>query len=209
MYQSSLIKDPINITREEFINTVFNIGMEYSHGYDTVVSSVILGDMFVKNSNVYTLELAHIVSVLMAKCNEDSGYLSTKKALANVGNKYIIQLEWKILKMFNYSIKFKSFINLFNELILFCSKGYKFQTLSGFFYDLSKEVCINQLLFLNPKAIIIGTVLLYKRKKLKALRMYKERIFKEIIVRICDEYDIELDLFIKTYINIKKNVTTT
>ncbi|MEM2986521.1 MAG: hypothetical protein QXV60_00270 [Nitrososphaerota archaeon] len=195
----------ITIHREEFINIVFNIGLDCSHQYDTIVSSVILGDKFVALKNIgYSVELAHVVSVLLAKYKEDFGYSNTIDAIINTGNRKIIQLEWDVFSSMKYKIYYPSFINIFYILVLFCDPKY---TLGTLFWEISKQVCEDPKLLYstNPKTIVLAVILLYQRGKLKAVRDNKMRMFKELIERLSYEYQVHQTLIIKKYIELKRN----
>ncbi|CAH6419425.1 Hypothetical protein HVR_LOCUS620 [uncultured virus] len=47
MYQRDIPKLPTKITREEFVNEIFNLGHDSNHNYDTMMLAVQVGDYFV------------------------------------------------------------------------------------------------------------------------------------------------------------------
>lgn len=58
MYQRDIQFLPIKITREEFVNIVFDIGLQYCHGYDTIIAAVQIGDKFVSTIKDNTCDIS-------------------------------------------------------------------------------------------------------------------------------------------------------
>lgn len=269
MYQRDIPKLPKTITRDEFVNIVFDLGHRHQHGYDTIVASVQLGDYFVsfkgernpffllsraekrsikdllkKNTQVkgaiynlntdillnspfrekleqkpfmyelvpqiYSTELAYVVTVIMAKSNEDDGYRWTDDAVSDTNNRYVIKMEWEICMLLNFNIKVHNFITLIGHII--CTtlnddeKTHDLSTfkLHSMFFDLSKEICLNRdLLAKDAKVIVIGCILLNQAGKLRAQRTNKERTFREVMMKISREYEVDIGQLLQAYINIK------
>jgi hypothetical protein len=265
MYSYQIPRLPTQISREEFVELVFDLGRENSHGYDTTIASVQLGDYFVSFDGpriphviltfderirvkrdkfreqqalrakgetidmglkariisriiaerpnktfvdeplpqVYSIELAHVVSVILAKYNETIGYRSTKKAISNANNCILLKMEWEIL----YIIDFRPKVYNFISLIGFMTKDEyspKLRRLSSVFWDLSKEVCLNRdLLKANPLTTVMGICLLGRHGKLRATQTNREREFREFMVQIAKEFEIDLSELLRTYIQTR------
>lgn len=288
MYQRDIPRLPIQISREKFVDLVFDIGREYCHEYNSIVASVILGDKFVTYTGprkpfidglsehlsgfrgpsspeiinelvpqIYSEELAHVVTVLVAKHNEDNGYQYTNEAIVDTENRYIVKMEWEIAMIIGFRIdtnnfvtaisyiiwsiyeselnKLKTELNMLKHeqkeykseitisesrtlkskliskklLILVQQKKIQSWYFSSAFWDLSKEICMNpDLLYADPRILIISILLLQKRNKLKAHRVHKERIFFEIMNKLSHELELDLSSILKAYISIKQENTT-
>lgn len=237
MYQRDIPKLPKTITRNAFVNMVFDLGHRYQHGYDTIVASVQLGDYFVSFKGerrpffllsqgekieqppfmyelvpqIYSTELAYVVTVIMAKSNEDDGYQCTDDAVSDTNNRYISKMEWEICTLLNFNIKVYNFITLIGTIILTTLNNNETTddlssfTLHSMFFDLSKEICLNRdLLAKDPKVIVTGCILLHQAGKLRAARTNKERKFHEAMMKISREYELDLDELLNAYIKFKK-----
>lgn len=222
MYQRELSHLPIEITREEFVELAFELGRCYNHGLDTTVAVVQLGDYFVnfqgeRNSfkcdnflepisQIYSVELAHIITVIIAKFNEDFGYRSTKEAIIETGNRYLIKMEYEILRLINFHVVINNFITLIWNLILSVDNNHKLSLSSAFWY-FSKEVCINkELLSKDHRLIVLAVIILHKKGQLKAVKDNRHRIFEEIIIQTSIEYEIESVDILRAYNQMKKGV---
>ena len=154
---------------------------------------------------VYSIELAHVVTVIMGKGNEDhnQGYNSTKQAIINTDNCYVDKMEWELLTLLGFTVKVHNFITIIGALISDEPNTQQLRSLPGVFWDISKEICLNQnLLAQDPRTIIMSIILLARVGKLRALQIYRERKFTEhmqVIARYCD---IKFDDLIRTYIRI-------
>lgn len=261
MYQCDIPKLPTEISRNEFVENVFDIGRKNNHRYDTIIASVMLGDKFVSyegkripyvelnnktfsadsgsddpdellnetfdkiNGNlqlkelidnlvpqIYSLELACVVSLIVAKYNEDSGYRRIRYAITDTNNNYVIKMEWEICILIGFELHINNFITVICEIISKILNQNTFingWNLSLFFWDFSKDICMNEkLLKSNPRTIILGSILLYKMGKLKAARLYKKRIFNEIMIKLAHEYELNLGDILRKYIAIKQNKIT-
>src|SRR3972149_10462552 len=115
MYQRDIPRRPIVINRAQFVDEVFDLGQKYKHGCDTIMNAVEIGDYFVSfigprvpymgpmtegimNSKLgmkeliqdlvpqeYSIELAHVVTIMAAKINEDKGYCYIIEAAIHTG----------------------------------------------------------------------------------------------------------------------------
>lgn len=227
MYQRDIPKFPVKINRREFVNYVFDLGRRYNHGYDTIITSVEIGDKFVsytghRESYVdqkyychdiilnlvpqeYSIELAHVVTVIAAKCNEDFGYERTWSAMADTQNRYVIKMEWEVCMVLGFRVKINNFISAISDIL--CHHHIvDSKILGSVFWDLSKDICMNQeLLNINPVVIIMATILLYKCGKLRAIRSNRERTFLNIMQQVAHEYEVPLIDVLRSYISIKQD----
>jgi len=180
---------PKEITRKDYVELIFEIGYEYS--YETIYTAVELGDKFVEHEQssipqIYSTELAYVVLSLVAKAKEDFNFYCTKTALRETKNSFLINMEWKIGEMFGFCFNSKNFLTLASSLVC-CDKLY-----SGFF-DLTKEVCMNKkLMKTNPRTLLCGILLLIKKRKLKAPKLHRWRLFSSLLMKASYEYEIPL-----------------
>lgn len=207
MYEWDFIKKPDVITRESFVEMVFEIGSSYNHGYDSIIASVQLGDQYIDmTNNIYSSELAHVVTLIIGKFNEDHGCTETRLVLTNTNNKYIVQLENEIYSMIGFHVKIYNFITVIEDLLLSYNENFDPSYYHSLFYDISKDICQDKkLLSLNPRAIIIGIIILYKRGLLKSYKINKQRIFLNFIEKISQEYEVDMYAMLHAYIELKLN----
>jgi len=198
MYVRDIIRSPQKITRNEFVNIIFDIGLNYNYGYDTLIASVQLGDQYIDQdyNNDYTKELAYVCLILTTKLNEDD-YYSTAEAVDELENKYVLVLEWEIFR--TCKIKIKNFMTylgyLTNHEIIF----------GPIFWDLCKDICINKtLLQMNPQTILLGCFLL--NDKLKCIKQYQQRYFLDVIQKLSYNYEVDMSDILKKYIENKNDM---
>lgn len=194
MYVRDIVKVPQKIERDEFVNIIFNVGLNYNYGYDTLMAAVQLGDQHTDKNNDYTKELSYVCLVLMTKLNEDDNY-STHEAVDELENKYVLILEWEIFRTCKIKINnFMTFLGyLTNNEIIF----------GPIFWDLCKDICMNKtLLNMNPQTILLGCFLL--NNKLKCIGTYKQRCFLDIMQKIAYNYELDISNLFKQYIQLKK-----
>jgi hypothetical protein len=222
MYQRDIPKLPIRISRSHFVDEIFYLGIHYQHGYDTIVASVQLGDFFVNYSQprsfcyrpstkdyyvwkdkllatpcpqFYSIELAHVVTVIIAKFNEDYGYINTTNAIINTENRYIVKLEWEICNLIQYHVKIDNFITVMSNYMNLSNRKF-----NSFFLDFSKYICLDpKLLSTNPYILIYCSVYLYQKGKLVPYFIHKENVFINTMTTIIQECDLDPDAFIKEY----------
>lgn len=272
MYSHQILKLPTEISREEFVELVFDLGRVNSHGYDSMIAAVQLGDYFVSfkgprtpyvkltdeekrqvkidkirerqsllaegtpidmgiearvtsriiagrpnktfadepTSQYYSVELAHVVSVILGKYNESNGYRSTKKATSDTNNGIILKMEWEILHMIDFKPKVYNFITIIGFLIKHDEHSPHLTRLSSVFWDLSKEVCLNRsLLEGNPFTIVMAICLLGRTGKLRATHTHRERKFREFMIQVAKECDMDLSDLLRQYIQRMKAQTQT
>lgn len=219
MYERDTPHLPNAITREEFVDHVFDLGLRHYHSYSTCIAAVQLGDQFVTFTGklipfinesfpdnecvpqIYSLELAYITTVILAKYCEDWGYKCTKQAVIDTDNSYVIKMEWEICRMVDFHIKINNFMTVMGELLWDDTKQWH-----PMFWDLSKEVCLNPILLsTRPDVLILGILLLWHNKSLKAMRSYKERIFRDTMICIAHEYEVTLEELLRAYIVAKQS----
>lgn len=266
MYRSSVPHLPVEISREEFVELVFDLGRIHSHGYDTIVASVELGDYFVSFPGprepfieltneekarirtekirakreihllggksdfglearitakiiaartvktfldepvpqIYSIELAHVVSVIVAKYNETAGYRKTTIAMADTENRFIVKMEWELLLLIGYKPKVSNFMTLIGLITNKDQYSREFRHLSSVFWDLSKEICLNrELLNKDPWTLVMGIFLLGRMGKLRALRTNRERKFRQFIVQLAKEFELDLSELLQAYIQAR------
>jgi len=200
LYERDIDRQLCYIERLDFVDYVFKMGVDYDHGYDTIVLSIQIADDYVKSSkNKYSIELAHVVSILSAKYNEDFGYKLIYLAADDTNNHIVYALEKEVYKCINYKITHNKFI-----ILLYIIIGEK--KLHSCFWDILKDICSNEETFklsnINPKVILLGLILLFKNNKLSSIRKNKERIFKEFINIVSHEFEIKPEDFLKSYLNL-------
>lgn len=221
MYNYEKCFEPLEITRNEFIEKIFTLGSENNHGLDSIIESVQLGDLFVNNTKdyipyvynkkigsnnftfidkseqIYSNELAHIVTIIIAKFNEDNGYNNTFRGIMDTSNFYIVKIERDICNIINYTVKI-------NNILTYYYSIFPFQYLNSDFYYIFKDICHNkEILYSNPFTIIISLLLLNKHNKLKSLKYKRFDIFCKFILKL--EYELEStpNIIINELINIK------
>ena len=222
MHQRDIPKLPTKIDRKEFVDIIFDLGLSSMHGYDTIVAAVQLGDKFVSYSGPrisfndiqsgssdidimnqpvpqeYSTELAHVVTIITCKVNEDNGYMDIKEAIYETCNSYVAKIEWEICILFDFNLKVNNFITLIGALV--CHKKDEPITLNSAFYDLSKQICSNlELLNMNPFTVVAGILILAKHGKLRASHDNKERIFSNMMIQLSKEYEVELSDVLREY----------
>ena len=251
MYQRDIPHLPTKISREEFVDHVFELGLRNSHSYESIMVSVQLGDNFVTFSGdrvpfielnreekiiyreerkrrkkipeiihdtsviehilnqrpktfidevvpqVYSIELAHVVTVIVAKANEEFGYKQTCYAVADTCNHYVVKMEWEICILLTYHIKIYTFLSVL------CWE--KRLILRSMFQDLCREICMNYaLLHKDPRVVALAVIILFHRKRLRAIQTSRRRIFHEIMLLIAREYELPVKDILQEYIKLKQ-----
>jgi len=219
MYQWQYPKNPILISRNTFINKVFNLSNQYNHGYDSMVQSVIIADNFISSTEpripyiftdksidsdfnkltpqIYSIELAHVVVLISGKLNEDSGYIKTMSAIYDTNNIYISKMEYELYYISNFNFKIHNFISLLGKLHSILNINLNLGTMC---FDLSKYICKNKsLLFCSPSTIILAIILLHKIHKLSIIKTHKYRIFKLLITNISIIYDLDISIILHSF----------
>ena len=261
MFQRDTPKLPIPVSRGTFVDLVFDLGKENSHGYDTIIAAVQLGDYFVSftgprviyrklmevekikynteklalkrslnlrnldygqkgqiinkileerkptfidepTPQVYSVELAHVVSVIAAKCNEDFSGYRTHEAIFETDNCYVVKMEWEIFSIIGFRLKVYNFITVIGSIIAEIFGVERSPYLGSQFWDISREVALDpKLLEINPQTLVLGMILL--GNKLKALRTHRERIFSKTITNLVQEYELRAEDILQAYIRMK------
>jgi hypothetical protein len=196
LHERDITKPLTLIERNNMIDIIFDIGINNGHHYDAIVLSVQVADIYVDSLDKnYSLELAHVVSVLAAKFNEDHGYKSLLDVTDVIPNHAIFDLEKEVYKALNYTFKF-------NKFVLFIYNVVGNNNLHPSFAYLLKDICYNKhLLHLdNPLLIIIALTILFKNNKLSFIRKYKEHTFIETLLSVSNEYEIKPETLLNKYI---------
>ena len=263
MYQRDVSTLPIEISRDDFVDIIVEIGSIYNHTIETTVAAVILGDYFIsfnsprspyipsnrrkkdvintKNilaqstinnltplptqsvkhvyksrdipfnepiSQIYSIELAHVVTVIAAKYNEDYGYRNIKQACFDTNNYYVVKMEWEICSIIGLHVKIKNFVSLF-AIILEILGINSSKEWHPKFYFICYEICYDKILLnTHPKAILMGILLLFKHNKLplNCIENARRIIFERTMIKISHISDTDISDVIKAYIMMKKNI---
>ena len=122
MYLSNKVTKPNAITYHQFLTILWNLNVEHDHNIITEDISITLAEQYIvfKRLRYYSIELAHVVTIIAAKYNEDgNGYTSIKDAAYELSNSYVYDLEKKVLISSNFNFSCSPFItNLSKMLIL-------------------------------------------------------------------------------------------
>lgn len=145
-YTRNIPKQPVPITRACFVDLIFDLGEQADHSYSSIMAAVELGDAFVNYRGprtpyllraslddqsidaglcespvpqVYSVELAHAVSVIIAKINEDYGYSQTRTAIEDTDNLYTLKIEWEVCLVFDFRIRVNNLMTLMGDLLDF------------------------------------------------------------------------------------------
>jgi hypothetical protein len=232
MYQRDIPHLPIKIDRDQFVEIVFYLGLIHRHGYDTIVASVQLGDTFVSDPKIqlqdtanyeiqstticdqsnqveimnepvpriYSNELAHTVTVIAAKANEDYGYMNIKDAIIDTENSYVLKIEREICVMLNFHVKIHNFITTIGVLLY---DKVQHPLLGSEFWDISKQICMDPVLLkMTPRTLILGLIILFRHKKLRASHDNRKRIFTDTMMQISKEYELDLSDVLKEYVSL-------
>lgn len=242
MYQREIAKLPTEISREDFVEKIFDLGFDQNHEYDTIMLAVQIGDFFVKYDGhriphtswkrkeivesklskrdprcdpdgiadilaiqKYSDELVHTVTAIASDYNEDDGY-DIAKANVNCNNGYVFKLEWEICSILEFHIQPRNYIRAIGQLIYHKHQYEKIRHLAPIFWDLSKDICLNhQLTIMNPNTVLLGIVMLYKRKRLSAIRKYRCRRFSTLFKNLAREYELPIGKILQAYIAYKRS----
>ncbi len=223
MYLRDIPRLPIEISRSNFVNEVFELGTFHQHGYHNIIASVQLGDFFVNYPHprtyifqpftpkeidlwedhqllltkpcpqFYSIELAHVVTVIISKFNEDYGYHKTFDAISNTENRYIIKLEYEICNLIQYQIKIYNFITIIYNHITDPTRH-----LDSFFLDFSKYICLDPILLsTNPYILLSCSIYLHQKNKLSPFFIHNQNNFITLMTNLIIEFDLDPELVIK------------
>lgn len=223
IYERDIPKLPNEICRDEFVNEIFNLGLNYECGYNVLISAVEIGDKFVSYNKkrrphtlhnrkfskgpikilvdlvpqIYSKELAHVVFAISCNSIEDWGY-SIDNVASQLDNVYVYKMEWEVCMVINFHVPYENFF--IHMLSLIDNPN----NISAMFWDLTRQICMDKLLlYSNRASIIVAIILLIKNKKLRAERTYRERIFTQTIILTSNEYEIPLNILLKSLIDYK------
>lgn len=148
---------------------------------------------------VYSTELACVVTLIACKCNEDfnSGYCHTDAAVSDTMNCYVVKMEWEIFDLLGFGFKVYNFISLIGTFL-------ETPQLGSVFWDISKDICLNQpLLTKNPQTVVLALLILGRRGQLRAVHKHKERMFQETMKKLAHEYELDIRSVLQAYIQNK------
>jgi len=227
MYQWQIPKLPTEISRDQFVKKVFDISIQYNHGFDSLVQAIIIADDFVNtkeerhpyifqdkdinkefnelSAQIYSEELASVVVLITGKINEDNGYIKTIQAIYHTNNVYVMKMENEIYNLYNFNLKIDNFMSVLGKLNSSLQTNLE---LSNMFIDICRIICMNKsLLYCKPCVIILSLCLLNKKKKLSIMKNYRYKIFETLIINISLIYDISIDNVLSSYkILFKKSI---
>lgn len=217
LYERDIPHLPLPISRREFVHKVFDIGCTYNHTLDTILTAIDIADNFISHTGetpicnwyntsydfmlvpidkIYSLELAYVTSTITAKIFEDYGLVNINYTIDENRNNYIRKMEWEILMLTNFHITRNTFSHFLNFLL----EPSDHTILNDFFYIWCEDICsIPQLQRCDPRAILIGSILLYRRNKLKSQHANRSRIFLLLMTRIANEAETSLYNAIRAY----------
>ena len=219
MYQWQIPKLPTEISRDQFVKKVFDISIQYNHGFDSLVQAIIIADDFVNtkeerhpyifqdkdinkefnelSAQIYSEELASVVVLITGKINEDNGYIKTIQAIYHTNNVYVMKMENEIYNLYNFNLKIDNFMSVLGKLNSSLQTNLE---LSNMFIDICRIICMNKsLLYCKPCVIILSLCLLNKKKKLSIMKNYRYKIFETLIINISLIYDISIDNVLSSY----------
>jgi hypothetical protein len=219
MYQWQIPKLPTEISRGQFVKKVFDISIQYNHGFDSLVQAIIIADDFVNtkeerhpyifqdkdinkefnelSAQIYSEELASVVVLITGKINEDNGYIKTIQAIYHTNNVYVMKMENEIYNLYNFNLKIDNFMSVLGKLNSSLQTNLE---LSNMFIDICRIICMNKsLLYCKPCVIILSLCLLNKKKKLSIMKNYRYKIFETLIINISLIYDISIDNVLSSY----------
>lgn len=187
MYTWEIVREETFIPRTSYIQIIFDISRRYGHNYDTVISAVLIGDKFINLSKkCYSIELAHVVTILSCKLNEDSGYDSLSEAITTLDNSILISMEQDIWSSLQYQLPRSHIMSDIHEF--FC--GFEDYQFSFIFWEICYQICEeSHMLQLNSLVIIMAIIYLGKIDKLKASKTGRLKYFHMLIETIAQYTD--------------------
>ena len=255
MYQRNIPRLPKIISREAFVDRIFDLGQQYQHGYDTIMTAVEIGDFFITykgkrvshlgqfseltnqpsaNTNsvgprepsvdlvkenqrklmimcvpqVYSEELAYVVTVISACANEDHNYSYSDivDAASEVQNGYVYKMQWEICAALKFYVRPNNVITLLGRIIwaIYAPKpdtnNIYVPHMGTTFWDLARTICMKKsFLSINPITIVIGAILLQRHGKLRPIRENRERRLITIMNKLAREYEVSLADLVRVF----------
>lgn len=221
MYARDIPRLPESVSREVFVNTLFDIGLLYQCSCDTLLSAVTIGDAFVSHKfsipphrlianplltpdkadilnqplpQTYSIDLAHVSLCISSSIHEESCY-SIDDASRDLDNIIVYKLQWEVCLMFKFCIPTPKIVKLLAIL------GY------GLTWDLSKDIALDKsLLYSNPYALLLGVKLLGRNVSANTKRRY--RLFKECFLQISSDYELDISDLLLSYSNLRRKSIT-
>lgn len=103
MYTHDIPRSFTSLSRSECLDECLRLAKENQHAPDTLLSAVHLADRYSAIENTesqgYSQELAHIVTVLAAKAHEDKGYSSIIYVWSKFQNPLILEVWVRLLQL--------------------------------------------------------------------------------------------------------------
>jgi hypothetical protein len=223
MYLRDIPRLPIEITRTQFVNNIFEIGNDRSQDYDLMMTAVRIGDLFVNNSQnrkictwsnrgssepfmnepippIYSNELAHVCLIISSKFRESDSYSRIIQAAIETDNGIVYKMEWEVLSCLDFCIPKIPFIIC---LGLFTPKTHTM--IRRDWGELMKDLCSGAIYMENPFTILLAVKLLYRSGRLRADLTYRQIRFLRIMTILSKEYEVSLVEILRTYIQCQQN----
>lgn len=156
----------------------------------------------------YSKELVVAALILAGKSNEDDSH-NINYGLLFCENYYIIKMEWDLASCFDYHIRVNNFITdigLMLTINRLDTLNQENGNLAPVFAELAQDICrIPQWWTISSTTIIMASLYLYQRNKLKARIVDKIKRFHNFITAMADETESSIETVLDTYINIKQS----
>jgi len=198
-------KEEVKIKKKEVRKEREENGIEDNMGIKMIVVNKILENRSSKTimdelvEQIYSVELAHVVTVIGAKYNEEfgRGYRTIRKAAGEVENCYVNKMEIEIIKIIGFTYKMWTFVNIIEEIM-------GNDKIGGVFGHIFKDICKNKkVLDMKPVTIVMGIYMVGGKDRLRATESYRFGRFKEIVEKMGKEYEVKIEDILKTYIKLK------
>lgn len=216
MYVRDIPHLPTIISRKQFVDTIFEVGIDATQGYDTMLLAVTVGDAFVGSANtsvctwcqrgssedfmqapvprVYSTELAHVCLVISGKVNHDR-YNRIQRAADNTGNGIVYKLEWEIVMSCHFYIP--------QPPLLTCWRYLTPGTEINFESEIIREIGYYGL-SANPFAVFLAIKMLHRAGRLRSDRLDRENQFLRRMDYIAKELEVSIDAVLRAYITSRK-----
>lgn len=219
LYAHQIASSPESIGRKNFIHKVFEIGWIHYHNLDTILSAVIIGDWFVRSRRkrpictwcgtdpefmgklvepIFSYELAYVASMISSKRFEDTPLLYPS-ILEAVPNAIVHKFEWEILLLIKFSVRTHILARCLRFLLpAEACPGNEFgSNIYMWLLNICRHIRFTKC---SPLAVILGTVLLVRRGRLKSNRFVRQARFKLLLQMIADNCETTVDIATRTYI---------
>lgn len=230
MYQRQIPRAPKKITRDVFIDMIFELGKTYEYGYDTIMGAIELADKFMLIIEPRTSYHEHIkvkhkyrihdrykgqMDFLIAPIEQyySPELVVVTLTLAGKSNEddahsisYALTFveNYYIIKMeWEVANCFGYYIrvkNIITDIGLIIGEN---ADLASIFGEIAQDVCrIPKWWTISSVTIIMATLYLYQNNKLHAVTVDKVKRFRNFIKVMAEETETSTSTVLDTYINI-------